>query len=553
MTSLDNDLVIPLPAARYAGVARLTGTMRTGLSGCIALLGMALASTAYADPPTAVSDSRTIPVNSSITLNLIANDFDVDGDPISVIGVSSSNNATITLNPDGSVFYSPNTDFQGTDTFTYTIQEDTEEALTAQGTVTINVVEGDFVEASQGDNNRNLAQAMNQVCAELREGSDGEMGAGRRYLLERCNGLDEMAVNNPDAVNNALNQIAPEESIALMRVLSESNRSQTAAVSQRIGQLQAGNNAFTFNGMASRYGQQTAGGAAGDGDPIWSAIGFFVSAQYEAAERDSSNYEAGYDSDGTTLTMGADYRVSENLVMGAAVGYTENELDYWYQGGSLESEITTFILFSSYSMNRLSLETQVGYASTSFDSIRHLEYGEGDGLVEDTMYGNTEGSQLLLNSQLQWEWSRNALSVFPFVRFDYLKNEVDGYGEVGTGGLPMIIGSQSTDQLTLGAGVQSTYVLNQRWGVLIPMAQLTFLSEVSSGFDPVTARFAYDPDPDNTFTLRNDGEDTAYSQIAIGSSAIFKRGVSGFFQYQQLVGYNNLSAYQVQAGLRYEF
>ena len=76
---------------------------------------------------------------------------------------------------------------------------------------------------------------------------------------------------------------------------------------------------------------------------------------------------------------------------------------------------------------------------------------------------------------------------------------------------------------------------------------------VGDGFDPVAARFAYDPDPNNTFTLRNDGEDRAYSQIAVGSSAIFKGGVSGFFQYQQVVGYDNLSAYQVQAGIRYEF
>ncbi len=239
--------------------------------------------------------------------------------------------------------------------------------------------------------------------------------------------------------------------------------------------------------------------------------------------------------------------------MGAAVGYTQNELDYTFQGGSLDSEITSFIFFGAYNWDRLSLETQLGYASTEFDSVRHVAYGEGEASVDDTMYGYTEGDQLLVNAQLQWEWNRNALTVYPFARFDYLKNDVDGYGETGETGLPMIIGSQSTDQLTLGAGVQTTYVLNQNWGVLIPMAQVTLLSEVSSGFDPVAARFAYDPDPNNTFTLRNDGEDRAYSQIAVGSSAIFKGGVSGFFQYQQVVGYDNLSAYQVQAGIRYEF
>lgn len=541
------------PDTAPACVARMLAlSSRRWLSACIIAGTLVFAPTVFADPPTAVNDSRTIPINSSITLNPIANDFDADGDAISVISVTSSNNASVTLNSDGSVFYSPNTDFQGADTFTYTIQETTtEEAQTATGSVTINVVNSDFVEASAGENNRSLALALDSVCTRLRDNSDGEMGAGRRYLLERCNALDAMAANNPQLLNEAFEQIAPEETIALMRVTAESNRSQTSAVSQRISQLQAGNNGFTLNGMALR--DQASGGAAGDAEPIWSALGLFVSVQYEAADRDGSEYESGYDSDGSTLTFGADYRLSNNFIVGGAVGLAQNDLDYSFQNGSLESEITTFIAFTSYTMDRFSLETQLGYAVTAFDSVRHLHYLEGDQLVSDSMYGSTEGSQILLNSQLQWEWSKEALSLFPFVRFDYLKNDVDGYGENSSGGLPMIIGAQSTEQFTLGAGVQSTYVFNQNWGVLIPMAQLTFLSDVSSGFDPITARFAYDPDPENTFTLQNDGEDKAYSQIAIGSSAIFKGGVSGFLQYQQMVGYNNLSAYQVQAGIRYEF
>lgn len=541
----------PATPARASGGATTPPRFRLPLY--LGLIPAFWATVALADPPTTVNDSRTIPVNSSITINVIANDFDADGDAFRVVSVGSPANGTVSLNPDGSVFYSPNLDFQGVDTFIYTIQEDTSEGLSATGTVTINVVESDFVDASQSGNNRSLAQAMNETCAALRAGSDSELGAGRRNLLERCNALDEMATNNPDAVNLALNKIAPEESIALMRVLAETSRSQTSAVSQRIGQLQAGNNGFTFNGIASRYLAQPSGGAAGDGDPIWSRVGFFVSAQYESAERDTSNSEAGYKADGGSFTAGVDYRVNEKLVVGSAIGFTQNELDYTFQGGSLDSDITSFIVFSSYSMDRLSLETQVGYAVTDFDSVRRVIYGEDNNIVNDTMYGSTSGSQLLVNSQLQWEWNRAALSVFPFVRFDFLRNKVDGYGERGESGLPMIIGSQATDQFTLGAGVQTTYVLNQQWGVLIPMAQFTFLSDVSSGFDPITARFAYDPDPDNSFTLGNDGEDRAYSQIALGSSAIFKGGVSGFFQYQQLVGYNHLSAYQVQAGIRYEF
>jgi len=516
---------------------------------------LAFSSSAYAAAPSAVDDSRTIPVNSSITLNPIANDFDSDGDVIAVVRVGTSNNATVTLNSDGSVFYVPKKDFQGADTFTYTIQEtQTTEALSVTGTVTVNVSNSNFVDASTGENNRSLAEAMDIVCTKLRASSDSELGAGRRNLLERCNGLEALAENNPEAANEAFRQIAPEETIALMRVTAESTRTQTSAVSQRIGQLQAGNNGFTLNGIASRNSSaDVGGGGAGDAEPIWSAMGFFASIQHEAAERDVTSMESGYKSGGNTLTLGADYRFNEKWVMGGAVGFSQNDLDYSKQSGSLDTEVTSFIIFNSYSMAHSSFETQLGYTSTSFDSVRNVEYAEGDAMVSDIMRGSTGGTQLLLNSQYQWEWNKNALSIFPFVRFDYLQNKVDGYGENGGGGLPMIIGKQSTEQITLGAGVQSTYVFNKNWGVLIPSLKVTFLSEVSSGFDPVTSRFAYDPDPDNVFTLKNDGEDKSFAQIGVGSSFIFKAGVSGFLQYQQMVGYNNLSAYQIQGGIRYEF
>jgi outer membrane lipase/esterase len=518
---------------------------------------LTISSFAQAAAPTAVNDSRTIPVNSSITLNLLANDFDADGDALAVISVSPSSNASVSLNTDGSVFYTPRKDFQGVDTFTYTIQESGPiPALTAIGTVTINVANSDFVVESVGENNRSLAFALDILCTRLRENSDSGLGAGRRNLLERCNALDELALNNPRLLNEAFNQIAPEETIALMRVTSESSRTQTAAVSQRVGQLLAGStgntrNGFTLNGMTSL--SQPSGGGAGDAEPIWSALGLFASVQYEAAKRNLSNLEAGYKSNGSAFTIGADYRMNNNWVLGAAVGLSENNLDYSFQGGSLESSIASIIVFNSYSMDRLSLEVQLGYATTSFDSVRHLEYTEGNTFFSDTLRGSTGGSQLLLNSQLQWDWNKSALTVSPFARIDYLENSVDGYGENGASGLPMIIGSQSTEQLTLGAGVQSTYVLNQKWGVFVPLVKFALLSELSSGFDPITSRFAYDPDPANTFTLQNDGEDKSFVQAAIGSSFILKGGVSGFIQYQQLIGYNNLTAYQIQGGIRYEF
>ena len=52
---------------------------------------------------------------------VLANDSDVENDPLTAVLVTGPSNGTLTptLNPDGSFTYTPNPNFSGTDSFTY--------------------------------------------------------------------------------------------------------------------------------------------------------------------------------------------------------------------------------------------------------------------------------------------------------------------------------------------------------------------------------------------------------------------------------------------------
>jgi len=74
------------------------------------------------DPPIAINDATTTPVDVPIILNILANDSEPDGDPITgPILVTSPSNGNITLNPDGTVTYTPDPGYTGTDEFEYRI------------------------------------------------------------------------------------------------------------------------------------------------------------------------------------------------------------------------------------------------------------------------------------------------------------------------------------------------------------------------------------------------------------------------------------------------
>ncbi|WP_235848039.1 Ig-like domain-containing protein [Mycolicibacterium holsaticum] len=105
------------------------------------------------DDPVAVDDFVTVKTNSGTTVvNVLGNDTDVDGDDLSVTDVGIANNGTVTLT-DGVITYTPNVDFVGTDTFTYTIADGNDGVATATVRVTVNnpaVVNDDFASTEEG-------------------------------------------------------------------------------------------------------------------------------------------------------------------------------------------------------------------------------------------------------------------------------------------------------------------------------------------------------------------------------------------------------------------
>ena len=91
------------------------------------------------EAPIANADTTTTPEGTPISIPVIANDFDPDGDAISVTETTDPNNGTVTLNPDGTITYTPNDGFIGEDTFTYTICDDANPALCDTATVTVTI------------------------------------------------------------------------------------------------------------------------------------------------------------------------------------------------------------------------------------------------------------------------------------------------------------------------------------------------------------------------------------------------------------------------------
>jgi hypothetical protein len=137
-----NDVIERLvftPAPNFNGQAVLSFALNDGsfpaASGTITLVG-----TPVNDAPVATDDSYGTNEDTPLSVlapGVLANDNDIDGNTLTAVKVSDPANGTVVLNDDGSFTYTPNANFNGSDSFTYKANDGTTDSNVATVTITV--------------------------------------------------------------------------------------------------------------------------------------------------------------------------------------------------------------------------------------------------------------------------------------------------------------------------------------------------------------------------------------------------------------------------------
>lgn len=92
--------------------------------------------------PVANDDSATTDEGEPVTIDVLDNDSDADGDDLDAVSASDPPQGTAVINIDNTITYTPDGTYSGTDSFTYTIEDGQGGSDSATVTVTINLVNG---------------------------------------------------------------------------------------------------------------------------------------------------------------------------------------------------------------------------------------------------------------------------------------------------------------------------------------------------------------------------------------------------------------------------
>ena len=152
------------PFSDFNGTDTITYTV-TDPDGNTSTSTVAVTVTPVNDAPEAMSDAAATPLDTPVIIDVLANDTDPDGDVLSIVGVPTSADGAVVVNPDGTITFTPNPGFIGSAVINYTMTDGTVEdsALVVvqvggagrdgivRGTEGGDLIDGAYVDPTDGD------------------------------------------------------------------------------------------------------------------------------------------------------------------------------------------------------------------------------------------------------------------------------------------------------------------------------------------------------------------------------------------------------------------
>ena len=368
---------------------------------------------------------------------------------------------------------------------------------------------------------------------------------------------DNLYALPPAEIQNALQQMVPDQLAAQGTNAIVTAFTQMSNISQRLLALRnkSSNTMLALNGlMLAVNGQSIPLGMLADAAAASSSIansgrlGGFVKGRIQLGSSDTTTNAAGYDFNTKGLTAGVDYRLSDQVVLGGALGYANSKNDYSSSRGDMKSDGTTLSFYGSYyAPQDMYLDWIASYGNNNYDSTRNLVYSGANTQTQ----GSTDGRQLGLSVSFGKDMSRGAWLFTPYVRAEYVEAKVNGYNENGGSGLALSYDDQTVHSFISAAAARVSKTISARSGVYTPGAHLEWEHQYRDDQRMITARFM--ENPSSQFQISTDSPDRNYFNLGLSMAATWPGGRSGFVSYEMVLGHSYIRNYTFDFGVRQEF
>jgi len=387
-------------------------------------------------------------------------------------------------------------------------------------------------------------------------GPTGDLGA----VLSTIDSL-----SSAGAVANAYKQISPEKAGALANLGFVAATFQMRNLATRTTNLRfvqgksSGGGGFNSGGLRFNYSQLEGMMLAYNGASLSNLFsarkeftapesrwGLFADGGAAFGNQKTSVNQTGYNFTLGGFTIGADYRLRDNLLLGLATGYSNTSSSFYVSGGNVNANTVPFNAFAAYFPGSLYAYGSVGYALNLYDLKRGLNFG---GLAR-TASSSTTGHQFNLYGETGYDLRLSRFILTPAATLAYSALWVGGVTEEGAGALNLQVAAQSANSLQTGLGARLTIPLQVGSVKVAPQGYAFYQHEFANGSQGLNASLSQGS---STFNFQTDAAKRNFAVVGANVTVGLTKNLYAQVNYNAEVGRGNYTAQNINAGLRLEF
>jgi outer membrane lipase/esterase len=442
------------------------------------------------------------------------------------------------------------------------------------------------------------AAALERVCAALGSADPSSLSVAQRNLYANCTAIIGTHGGGVDAagLKDTLDAISGKQTTAQQRTGVQFAGAQFTNIGARLAQLRQGVSGSSFAGLelglpaGNGIGELIAalqdvtgykgnpsssavtGGGAGDPGSIGTTtrLGFFVNGTLRRGSQDTTTYETPFDFRSNSITAGADYRFTDHLIFGLAIGHSSGSTTFSDGSGRLDSRSNLASLYGTYYNEALYVDLIGTFAHLTYDATRSTVFSIDSATpnVPSNCTGtqcsvNTTGAtgarQYAFSGNVGYSFNQAAFTWGPDIAINYTRINVNGFTENDpySSGMSLVFGEDTGESLLAKAGGHLSYAIKTPYAVILPQARAHYVHELKNDQRALAVHFSADPGtaspsgPVSNFVVFTDPPNRSYYDWAAGMSAQFAFGISAFVDYNAVTS-SSQHIHEFALGLRLE-
>lgn len=221
-----------------------------------------------------------------------------------------------------------------------------------------------------------------------------------------------------------------------------------------------------------------------------SGLSSYISGSGTARDFDGDSAGPGYEDDSFSILLGANYRLDDDLAIGAYLGYNRTDADLQEDGG--DADLDSYRLgFTGTYWNPLGDTTSC--FTTAHLGFAHHEYDTKRNAFGGTASGDTDAFEMDLGAAVGYEMNLcEDLLLTTVLGLDYINLDMDGFTESGSDA-PLAINDDRSESFYSTLSFRLDYSREYRGIKFLPYVHAGWRHEYLDDSNSVAARFASSP------------------------------------------------------------